>query len=349
MKTIYFHIGYHRTGTTFIQSLLRSNRCTLEAMGCLYPLTALSGDSHSNLALALPSKRNRLVRQTRFKSGQKIRKEKYLGEAPARLYQRLAAEFSNSTAKRAIVSSECFLEFLDVKSLHQYLKRYSLHPNFIVFVRRQDRWIESVFSQVVNDPNLAFGGKFEELPQLKMLNFSAEIKHWIDCFSAESIHLRVYDEGMQSKHLASELSKILQLNVSWFSQNDALIPNRDTNASLDECCVEVLQRLNAWNQTTDSLRKLITKKSDELRRRKLFSNWRLPPEQAAEIVDNYKEDNRRLFDQLGVVPDPTWGRISTDSYTSEGQKAEKYDEILDLVRLALPDKYHRQLHREVLN
>jgi len=347
MQTLLFHIGYHRTGTTFLQSLLNANRAHLASLGCLYPITGLTGDSHSQLALCLPSRRNELLRATRSAQTNRIGKNPDTCPPPTELYSRLADELARSKLPHAIVSSECFLEYLDVAALREQLDIHSFHAEFVVFVRRQDRWIESVFSQVVNDPNLLYGGTLQTLPQLQMLDFALEIKRWKDCLSDSRIHIRLYHERTENQQIADELLGILGVGRKSFPANLVHLEDLATNASLDETCVCLLRQLNEWNLTSGAIHALIRSKSDEFRQRNIFANWRLAPADAAEINRRFESGNQWIFDHFDVGSSLSWGYIPPLAYSSQECKLTKYEELLNSVSGHLPVRYQERLRKGV--
>jgi len=55
MKTVYLHIGLHKTGTSTIQFFLANNREKLAELGYLYPFKQVA---HHNLAYLIGDKKN---------------------------------------------------------------------------------------------------------------------------------------------------------------------------------------------------------------------------------------------------------------------------------------------------
>jgi hypothetical protein len=330
---IYFHIGYHRTGTTFLQRALTESRDGLASAGCLYPAAGFDGLTHSSLALCLPSGRERLVARTRSPGAEPL--PEYPSQGPDELYRALATEVRKSGARVAVVSSECFLEHLSLTSLREQLDTHGIDAHFVVFVRRQDRWIESVYSQVVNDPCLAFAGALKGLPQLEMLDFAGEMNRWIDCFGLSRLHLHAYQEGMESSAVASELGRTVGLPGDWWI-TDGEGPRRKTNTSPDECCFQVPRRLNGWGLATPEVRQVLQVASRDFRRRGVFANWRLPVAQSEAIRHHHHRRTLDLLRRFGVDPGPDWGELPPGARTSAGTKALKYAMLLPRLAPLLP-------------
>lgn len=237
----------------------------------------------------------------------------------------------------ALVSSECFLELIDVPELRQKVDLQGVVPKVVVFLRRQDRWIESVYSQIVRDPELRYSKSFEEIPQHAMLDFDVELEKWVSCFGRENVHAFLYEEGQVGFENLDRLGSVLDFDFFRLSKEGLKAPSRKTNASLDECCVELLGAVNGIPELDrdSSIRPKLYEISAEFAARGKFRAWRLPKEHSTKLVRKFEKSNQRMFERLDLKRSRTWGEIPTESRPSGELRREKFAEVLRELELAL--------------
>jgi len=117
MKTVYLHIGMHKTATTAIQVCLRENEKALAALGYAMPKSGVSGTTHNNIAFSIRS----LPRYDPEKGG----------------VDELVDELSTSKFDRFIISAEALdhLTAQQIGLLQQKLRAFDVR--IIVWLRRQ--------------------------------------------------------------------------------------------------------------------------------------------------------------------------------------------------------------------
>lgn len=128
-KVIYLHIGAHKTGSTILQHFLHENREILLNDGILYPV----------------------IQMKNFADFQ------HVGLVSMLLKNELDAFYSyieqNDSDKDLLISSECFLlRDRNGRSLSEKLARlkdYAEKIVVIVYIRRQDTWLESLYQEEV--------------------------------------------------------------------------------------------------------------------------------------------------------------------------------------------------------
>ena len=139
MKTIYLHVGYHKTGTTAIQTLLSANRERLAGAGILYPRAC---ERENNPAFcqgrsfahhALPN----LLLQERHREPRMLR-----------------AQIDRLPCERVVISSEVFMERFKneaaaLAALTSLLE--GLDVRVLLYLRPQHSLFESVYNQQVKD------------------------------------------------------------------------------------------------------------------------------------------------------------------------------------------------------
>lgn len=244
-KTLYLHIGQHKTGTSTIQSFLWKNRERLEHNGVLYPELGMSGPTHANFALGLPGKRDEMV-ASMFESAASDRSETYRsydGESADALFSQLGDRIGKTSCRAVFLSSECFMEWIEPASLKALIDRHcQCDVRILLFLRRQDQWIQSVFNQVVKDAGLRYGGPLEKLPQMEMLDYQRTVENWEGAFGRANIIVRPYQEAA---HYEMGILGIVADVIGLQSIGDYAMPSfSERNVSLKRWQVGILHDLN---------------------------------------------------------------------------------------------------------
>lgn len=187
---ILLHVGMHKTGTTGIQRFLAANRPALADHGVLYPVL-FGHDSHPELALCLPNRRQEMI--FRMRGALPPRPEPTWPDRES-AYSRLAAEIRDSSSELVVVSSECFMEWVEPADIQAAFTSFVGCPvTVLVYLRNQPDWLESVYRQVVRDPEIRFAGEPEDLPQWEQTDYLALLRPWVDAFGSVHVRVRSYD------------------------------------------------------------------------------------------------------------------------------------------------------------
>lgn len=142
---IVLHIGCDKTGTTWIQQLLRQNRAALLRRGCLYPRSP-GRVKHWDLNLyALPDEamtQSRIWRREGYSSPDRFRR---------RLRRRLIREVAGSGASKVVLSEEalCRADEESVRRLRELIEELGRPTRLVVYLRRQDDRLVSSYQQAV--------------------------------------------------------------------------------------------------------------------------------------------------------------------------------------------------------
>lgn len=176
-KTVYIHIGAHKTATTSVQSYLSHHAPRLASNGILYPDTCRYHFGHHRIGFALkeqidPSRQDRPEFETEIAE--------------------LRREIDASTAHTVIVSSEALFVLPQhaLDRLKQALTGY--HVEVIAFVRRQDSYLVSLYNQLVQGADDTFTAPlsdFVENPRsiAREISFAPHIERWQNTFGR--VHL----------------------------------------------------------------------------------------------------------------------------------------------------------------
>lgn len=181
MKTVYLHVGYHKTGTTAIQGLLTLNAERLAEHGVLYPQSCLIQNTpdlsktealaHHRLPLALL-------------------------EGNSKQPDELRAEIDASECARFIISSEVFMERFkenekSVAALVRLLE--GLETRVVIYLRPQYSLLESVFNQQIKDSAVAPPFNPSRLPPY--FDYLKWVQLWGAQFGDDHIIVRPYERA----------------------------------------------------------------------------------------------------------------------------------------------------------
>lgn len=201
-KNLYIHIGLHKTGTTSIQ-LFMHNNCEIiqKKYGVTYvpvPSDDIAPYQHRYLNKLMISDEDAFLEI--FKNNSK-------------------------SSRNFVVSSECFLEKDEYASQLSKLKNIFKNVYIIIYIRRQDDWIESLYKQVVLY-NHKIKHTINEWIELFLsggylyynANFKETIDRWASIFGEENIILRSFDTNqLYNSNVVCDFCNILKITSSKFN------------------------------------------------------------------------------------------------------------------------------------
>jgi len=183
MTDVTIHIGMNKTGTTALQKALFQNRSSLLRSGLLYPKTGLGSRSAG--------------RGLHYRLSEAFREADGTGPDIVRA---LLTEIDNSGARHAIVSSEFFVELRDVAQLAEAFRGRKVQ--ILVYLRRHDHWVSSLFSQGVKSQAAPpWGPSVEAFLRHIRRNlahyyvYSRLLERWADAFGKSAVSVRLYQGG----------------------------------------------------------------------------------------------------------------------------------------------------------
>jgi hypothetical protein len=184
-KTVFIHIGPHKTGTTTIQVGLAINEKSLRRQGVMAPK---SGRPYPNNA-----GNHNLSWLLRIPNNPGVRPE--FGT-----WKDFLEEIRNNPwAEKIILSSEdfCLLDKVAIRKIRKYLSNFQV--KVIIYLRRQDDAHQSLWVEFAkNRYNLPIIGSFMEWLEendyaAKNFNYLDIISKWAAVFPKENIILRLFD------------------------------------------------------------------------------------------------------------------------------------------------------------
>ena len=181
---IVLHIGTHKAGSSAIQHVMSHNRDRLRKKGFCYPQSATGQMGHHDLAWAI---RAAAGGRTPMPVG---------GDVVAKLRR----ELKRSDCHTAILSSEEF-EFATTPDQLRTIRR-ALPADLlqiVVYLRRQDRYLVSEYSQHLKMANTRFSGSIHDFYLrynfMGRLNYLRALTRWANVFGQENLVVRPFEPG----------------------------------------------------------------------------------------------------------------------------------------------------------
>ncbi len=293
MAELVFHIGTHKTGTTFLQNSLRLNVDRIRAAGWGYP-DFLPGSNHLRFVLPFSERRAERLEQQHGVADRGASLEE-LDELLARHVQ---------PGHRWIVSSEYASSMLGERGLAEmlaFLRRHFQRISLLVYLRRQEFVLPSGYAQ-----NILSGRTYEwdsELIDLRRpwLDLRGNHRLWAAAAGAEGVIARPYLE--RYKRDPHQLLADFVRSAGLPGEDWRPAPRDQANVSLSAEGVLLLRALNAYlaSEPRDRHARTVVKALQGLTR---GPGLRVSPEMAAALRDGYAADNAALVDAVGA--DAEW-------------------------------------------
>ena len=321
MKKLFLHIGPLKTGSTTIQTFLYENRDNLRNSGYLYPQTGMppkkSPFQHSaqhNLSwLIIKSERA----NPDFGTWKEVHKEIENANLDNII---ISSEFFENANKRQINILKSKLEFYEVKIL--------------IYVRRQDLQIESLYTQGIKDGWCATDLlSFVEQRKNKS-DYYKLLEPWKQAFGIRNIIVRPL-EKIQIPNICTDILKVVGItNYDNFRAVDS------KNIRPGRKALEVLKLANKIynNQPKHQYQKYVRKVKNKLN--KLKKDWvdkeqyrLLSYSDSCKILDYYKESNQAVAKEYLGRKDGVLFYEQLENYENDNCTIEdlSQEELLSLI------------------
>jgi hypothetical protein len=289
MKTIYFHIGCEKTGTTSIQHFLAKNRNKLAEQGIAYPLLG----HHKFAQLNLPASID-----FRVKGNQPV--DYYPGKnLDADHEWDVFLNFCRTTECASIViSAEHFssrlnkagIEFIQAK-LELLGAQFSW--KFVIFIRRQDWFLGSSYSTAIKAGSTQSFDEFFpiHLAARGRYDFDLLLSNWADVFSDENMLVKDYD--------AVDSGNLLDVFCATIGAQKHLLVEQQTreNRAWDPDMLEFVRLANTpkIKQTLGANRLAFLEQVNNLQHHDQVSKHTLiSPAQRNQVLNAYSESNKKV-------------------------------------------------------
>lgn len=229
------HIGLHKTASTFMQNLLSARRYDLIPHGVFYPNT---GTSEAQRVRTREGAQSGHIEFTRPRQKELV--ADLLHEVPP-------------TASTVLISAEDFsLHRLDVE---QILKNFGDFGSIkvVAVLRRQDRWIESFYKQVVDQYGRFETRSFSDFlaeEGSSLLDFRTRLAPWRDLVGPDQFYALSYDDAPDASALLLRVLEIAGVSAQELGQDflDVPVPRYDSLRAIETIGLRVLNGYRLRNR-----------------------------------------------------------------------------------------------------
>ncbi|HOV06683.1 MAG TPA: hypothetical protein PLV27_05435 [Anaerolineaceae bacterium] len=299
-KSIYIHIGPHKTGTSTIQYSLSQNRQQLQDRGILYPISGtLPGKPTGQHNLAWE-----LTADERF--------TKRFGT-----WKNVIREIHNSKAEQIILSSEdfCHCNQEQIEKIRALLEEYEV--KVIVYLRRQDLKLQSQWA--VRQVRIEYLDQYDPFPvwleknpkEFIVSDYARLIAPWAEVFGRDGIHARVLEKDQLSGTLLQDFLSACQItNPEQIRESE----NRNISPGIKKVIL------------FQELKKRFTENSNPARIKKVLEIIAEYAEQAGWNQQKWSVIDRDLYDRISQYYEESNRRIAKEFFSREELFFEPYDD-----------------------
>ena len=289
MNRVFIHIGLPKTATSSIQSFLYDNSAFLDQHGYHYLQTGLNHNlkCHHDMVWKLGLHKAPSYVEEDI--------EKYRQE----ILNSLRAEVANNQEKDLILSSELLTFLGDFKILAPVLEIFKdKEIKYILNLRRQDRFLESLYQQVVKD---GVAQTFEEWfhNSRGVANYNVLVTKLLQITSKENVIIDMFDSRIPNLHPTENF--LLSLGFDKAYLRGFNIENVRENESLSREQIDKLQASNILNPNLRfALMQEFAEKNSQSSVEKaqyLDDAWR------KRIIDSFQISNLKLIETMGLSPE----------------------------------------------
>lgn len=308
MKTVYLHIGANKTGSTSIQSFFNRNSEWLKKKGVCYPDIGVHNNAHYGLS-------------SFFRFGP------WLPNRSAFSVKELRKSIDRAVEDKIILSSEYFMprRHGDLLGLKDLFSGYDL--KVIVYFRRHDLWIESLYNQAVKTTrNPPWGKGVESFLdfELNRPNLSFDyleiVERWANIFGKGAMIVRPFEKQQFFENdLISDFLNTIGVSFDNRPSSAAEL----SNASLSARILDFVDSLNrvegiANHEKAIAIRALsnITK-NDEKR-------FAISPKKRRELVERFQPSYGQLAREYMARPD---GKLFYESLPEPDEEWEAPEKV----------------------
>lgn len=309
MKRVVLHIGSPKTGTSIIQSHLAQNRVALRKQGFFYPVTI---SSYKHLYRTFESHHLLMYSLAGWQPFTLYSPQRFLERASAacarwNMHTLLLSAENTYWLPRQIVArerpeDEVFWEekAAYVRDIHRLFQGVDFQV--VIYLRRQDRWIESWYNQQVKNGNF-LGHDMSAFVEHHhpLLDYERLLNTWAGVCGKDNVIVRVYEKEQLPDGLFADFCETTGI------PDAAALPLHKParyNAQLERDALEFIHLCNSLPlDPADKLwlRLLIRRVTNQFESQLVFHKQSLiRPQLRLEVVERHAEANARIArDYLG--------------------------------------------------
>tara|TARA_B100000900_G_scaffold126037_1_gene106385 strand:+ start:181 stop:1239 length:1059 start_codon:yes stop_codon:yes gene_type:complete len=307
---LFLHIGLHKTGTSSIQESLIQNKANLAKEGILYINNLKIFDNILNIDFFNIKFADKCITEL-----ENISKSK------------------KNTIKKIIISNESFSGnpfngYKKLKIIVKYLNEISksFETKIILYLRRQDELIESLYIQSIKSGKTALFNDFIKTLKYDSFNWSNYINIWMQYFSKNQLIVRMYDkEKFKDGNIVTDFASVLE---SKLLKND--INFYEENKGYSQASLEVAQMLNQYlNEYEKRYVRHFLEKIDTKKRH--ISSKFYTYKKRQQVLAYFEKCNEELLDKFPFICSSEYFEIDAkriDPNSSCFEKSKDYDNVI---------------------
>ncbi len=324
MNTLYLHIGLHKTATTTIQHFLTENDEVLKTKGYTYPKFPIHypymGKDRNGIFLGTPYHDYDGQRRT------DIEKENYktcMGTIHELFETYPNVILSNERLWYDLPKAEGAL----MQKLLDDASEYGYQIKMIVYVRRQDKFVESFWNEQIKS-NIKETRKFEQYKdEYSRLKFGEFFSRLGDMAGDENLIMRRFEDVVRGEGILADFMKIIGLELT----DEYHISVENANTQLYGNITEIKRRINEMDglKRGDAvfLRESLWMASETAK--KNYPCAELSVEERTEFMKQFKDENQMLADRFIGDGEP----LFSDDYSGLPKREDDNPEFIsDVIR-----------------
>ncbi|WP_251929727.1 hypothetical protein [Salinibacter ruber] len=280
MCDLYLHIGTHKTGSTAIQGALRRHSRDLKDEGIL----------------RIPTHHSLLKKLMRAKSSDPA----FASQVREELAQNLNSELSSSSDSRLILSYEGlsghFLTgYSNTEVVAETLRQAfdDLDVEVIVYLRRQDDFVESMYTQMIYQGEAYSFDQFISQSDIDQIDWYDLVNAYGSKFGADKIHVRRYHRKFlpEPYSLIQDFGRVVGSEV--LSRYET---SKTANSGYSRTALEIARRTNPYldDREQSQLRGILQASNTK----KFFESYSFfAPDERRTFLEQHASSNRRILDE----------------------------------------------------
>jgi hypothetical protein len=204
-KTIYLHVGTHKTGSTAIQLFLYENKDTLLLHDYDYLTDNCVWKAHHPLGWSFDGVPGAI--------------EKYCPWRDRGIINYLENEIVRSDKNKFIISSENLFQLNNIEFIERFFKRFeNFEFKILVYLRSQASFIESWYCELVRGDYCKLDKSFDDFVERPMYNldYNSVLMRWAGFVSRENIYIFDYSSISKCGGLIKSLCGALGVPIDEF-------------------------------------------------------------------------------------------------------------------------------------
>lgn len=356
MKTLYFHIGSPKTGTTTIQSFCAEHRDILEQKGLCYPVMPFVYEHKSK-------RRNGLFLTSKYvRDGARDReREKEIFRRGLNIIEKKFDTFDTVLLSDEGAYSMFFRRKLyktNGKMLVQWAKDHNIQLKIIIYLRSQVDYAMSWYNQLVKHSvsdtlsALTWEEYLKKYKRYVALDYYSCLNILSDLFGKENIIVKRFDRAFFKKgSLVDDFMDIFGIEVDENFPQESSGSERNFGITENACAIKrVINTIDGIEheekQHFEQILRSCSSSSREASQYSLMSD-----EEAEEFMEQYKADNQKIVDEYFKDGLPLFPKRKHKEKWSQLNK-DYMDEMVRFLCMAnieanrRIDKLERQLHQQ---